>query len=82
MAMGLAFVSVGCKKAQPIALACNATPPAVFAGEQVTATATAGSINAKKHTDVVYGWSGSGATGNGSTATIATDALNPGSYSV
>jgi hypothetical protein len=78
--MGLAFVSVGCKKAPPITLACNAAPPAVYAGEQVTATATAGSVSTKKHTNVIYNWSGTGVTGNGSTATIATDPLNPGSY--
>jgi len=82
VAVGLAFVPVGCKKAQPITLACNATPPAVYAGEQVTATATADSISTKKHTDVIYSWSGSSVTGNGSTATIATDTLSPGSYTV
>ena len=80
MAMGLAFFVVGCKKAPPITLACNATPPTIYAGEQLTATATAGSISTKKHTEVVYSWSGSGVTGNGSTATIATETLNPGSY--
>lgn len=82
MAMGLAFVSVGCKKAPPITLACNAAPPAVYAGEQVNATATAASISPKKHTSVIYNWSGNGVTSSGSTATIATDTLNPGSYSV
>jgi outer membrane protein OmpA-like peptidoglycan-associated protein len=80
MAIGLAIVSVGCKKVQPITLVCNATPPAVYTGEKVTATATADSISTKKHTEVIYDWSGSGASGNGSTATIATDTLNPGSY--
>jgi hypothetical protein len=82
MVTGLAFVSVGCKKVQPIKLDCNAAPPSIYAGEQVTATATASSISTKKHTDVIYDWSGTGATGNGTTATIATDALNPGSYTV
>jgi outer membrane protein OmpA-like peptidoglycan-associated protein len=61
-------------------LACNATPPAVYAGEQVTAIATAGSTSTKKNTNVIYSWSGSGVAGNGSTATIATDTFNPGSY--
>ncbi len=82
MVMGLAFVSVGCKKMQPITLACNATPPAVYTGEQVNATATAASISPKKRTDVIYSWSGSGVKSDGSTATIATDTLNPGSYTV
>ena len=80
MAIGLAIVSVGCKKVEPITLACNATPPAVYAGEKVNATATADSISTKKHTEVIYDWSGSGASGNATTATIATDTLNPGSY--
>jgi hypothetical protein len=31
---------------------------------------------------VIYSWTGSGVTGNGATATVATDALAPGSYSV
>jgi outer membrane protein OmpA-like peptidoglycan-associated protein len=80
MVMGLAIVSVGCKKTQPITLACNATPPSVYAGEQVTANATAGSVSTKKNAGVIYSWSGSGVTGNGSTATIATDTFNPGNY--
>jgi len=80
VALSSAFVVVGCKKVPPITLACNATPPAIYAGEKVTATATAGSISTVKHTDVIYNWSGSEIVGNGSTATIATDALNPGSY--
>jgi hypothetical protein len=82
MAVGLAILPVGCKKPPPITLACNATPPAVYAGEQVTATATAGSISTKKNTNVIYSWSGSGVKGDGSTATIATDSLNPDSYTV
>jgi hypothetical protein len=80
--MGLAFVSVGCKKVQPIKLDCNATPPAIYPGEQLAATATASSISAKKNTDVIYSWSGAGVAGNGSTAAIVTEALNPGSYTV
>jgi hypothetical protein len=82
MVMGVAFVSVGCKKVQPIKLECNATPPAIYAGEPVTATATASSISTKKNTNVIYSWSGAGVTGNGTTATVATDALNPGNYTV
>jgi len=80
MAMGFAFVAVGCKKVQPITLTCNAAPPAIYPGEQVTASATAGSVSMKKNIDVIYSWSGDGVAGNGSTATVATDTLNPGSY--
>lgn len=78
----LALLPMGCKKQPPITLSCNATPPSVFAGEQVTATATAGSISTKKHNSVIYSWSGTGATGTDTTATVATTSLDPGSYTV
>jgi outer membrane protein OmpA-like peptidoglycan-associated protein len=78
----LAFLPMGCKKAPPITLACNATPPAVFPGEPVTVTATAGSVNPNKKTNVIYSWTGDGLTGNGATATINTSALAPGSFTV
>jgi hypothetical protein len=50
----LALLPLGCKKQPPITLACNTAPTAVFAGEQVTATATAGSISTKKNNSVLY----------------------------
>jgi hypothetical protein len=78
----LALLPLGCKKEPPITLACNTAPTAVFAGEQVTATATAGSISTKKNNSVLYGWSGTGATGDAPTATVATATLDPGSFTV
>jgi len=81
-AASLILAVAGCKKAPQITLACNAAPPAVFPGESVNATATAGSVSTKKHNNVLYSWSGTQVTGNGSTATIATDTLDPGSYTV
>ncbi len=78
----LAFLPMGCKKQPPITLACNAAPPAVFAGEQVTVTGTAGSVSTKKNNNVIYSWSGTGVTGSGNTATVATTSLDPGSYTV
>lgn len=48
----------------------------------MNATATAGSVSTKKNVSVLYNWSGTGVTGKGNTATVATDALNPGSYTV
>jgi len=77
-----ALLQMGCKKAPPITLACNATPPAVYQGEPVSVTATAGSVSTKKNVSVLYNWSGTGVTGEGTTAKVATDALNPGSYTV
>jgi len=78
----LVFVPLGCKKAPPITLAAAAAPPVVFAGDPVTVTATAGSVDPNKKTKVLYTWSGDGVTGNGPTATVATAALQPGSYTV
>jgi hypothetical protein len=64
----------------PVTLACSASPTSVFEGEPVTVTATAGELNPKFN--VIYSWSGQGVTGNSTTATVATSALAPGSYTV
>jgi hypothetical protein len=82
VASALVLVSGGCKKQPPITLSAAATPPSVFPGENVTVTATAGSVSTKKNNSVVYDWSGQGVTGNGTTASVATESLAPGSYSV
>ena len=63
-----------------VTLACLATPTAIFPGDPVTVTATAGNLNPKLN--VVYSWSGTGVTGNGTTATVATGSLAAGSYTV
>ena len=81
-AASLALISVGCKKQPPITLSASATPPAVFPGEAVTVTATAGAVSTKKNNSVVYNWSGTGVNGNGTTATVATESLTPGPYTV
>jgi len=78
----LAIMPMGCKKAPPVTLACNASAPAVFAAEPVNLTATAGSLSTKKNVSVLYTWTGEGVTGNGSTATVNTAALAPGAYAV
>lgn len=64
----------------PVTLACSANPTSVFPGDPVTVTAAAGGLNPKDH--VIYTWSGSGVTGNGVSATVATAALAPGQYTV
>ncbi|MGD0096036.1 MAG: OmpA family protein [Terracidiphilus sp.] len=63
-------------------LACQANPPAIFPGDAVTATATAGSVDPNKKTNVTYDWSGTGVTGNGASATVNTADQAPGSYTV
>ncbi|HEY1254023.1 MAG TPA: hypothetical protein VGF01_04520, partial [Terracidiphilus sp.] len=64
----------------PVTLAVSVSPASVFPGEPVTATATAGNLNPKLN--VVYAWSGKSLTGNGTSATIATADLAPGTYTV
>ena len=78
----LALAPMGCKKQPPITLACNASAPAVFPGDPLTVTATAGSVSTKKNTNVIYNWTGTGVTGNGTSATVATGSLDPGNYTV
>lgn len=64
----------------PVTLSCSASPDAVYAGDPVSLTAVAGNLNPKLNT--VYTWSGSGVTGNGMTATVATTDLAAGAYTV
>ena len=78
----LALLPMGCKQPPPITLTAEAAPPAIFPGEPVTVTATAGSVDPNKKNNVIYGWTGTGVTGNGTSATVATAALAPGSYTV
>jgi hypothetical protein len=80
--LSLALLPVGCKKPPPITLSCNASAPAIYPGDSLTVSGTAGSINPKKNTNVLYTWSGSGVTGTGTTATVATGSLDPGNYTV
>jgi len=81
-AASLALLPMGCKKPPPITLSAQAAPPAVFAGEAVTVTATAGSVDPNKKTNVLYSWSGTGVTGSGTSASVATGDLTPGPYTV
>ena len=76
------FMPMGCKKAPPVTLACNASAPAIFSGEPVKLTATAGDLSTKKNVSVLYTWTGEGVTGDGSTASVNTAALAPGAYTV
>jgi hypothetical protein len=77
-----AFLPMGCKKAPPITLSCNASAPTVYPGDPLSVTATVGSVDTKKNTNVIYSWSGEGVTGNGTSAAVNTAPLAPGSYTV
>jgi ribosomal protein S11 len=64
----------------PITLACSAAPSAIFPGDPVTVTGTAGAVLPKMTPS--YTWTGTGVTGSGETATVATAGLAPGTYTV
>jgi outer membrane protein OmpA-like peptidoglycan-associated protein len=64
----------------PVTLSVTASPATVFAGDPVTVTATASNLNPKLN--VIYSFSGEGVTASGATATVATSALAPGTYTV
>ena len=76
------FVIHGKPLAPPpsVSLACVASPSAVFPGDPITISAVAGELNPKLN--AIYAWSGSGVTGNGTSATVATASLAPGTYPV
>ena len=75
---GLVFHVGSIAPPAPVTLACSANPESVFPGEKITVTATAGSLNPKEN--VLYTWSGNGVSGSGTTATVDTGNLAPGSY--
>lgn len=64
----------------PVTLSCSASPTSVYPGDPITVTATAGDLNPRYNT--VYSWTGTGVTGSGTTATVSTTSLAPGTYTV
>ncbi|HEX3892391.1 MAG TPA: OmpA family protein [Terracidiphilus sp.] len=77
---GLVFHVGSIAPPAPPTIACSANPTTVFPGDPVTVTATASGLNPKEN--AIYAWSGDGVTGSGTTATVATGSLAPGSYTV
>jgi outer membrane protein OmpA-like peptidoglycan-associated protein len=64
----------------PVTLACSASPASIFPGDPVSVSATAGDLDPKLN--AIYTWSGTGVTGSGTSASVSTGALAPGSYTV
>jgi outer membrane protein OmpA-like peptidoglycan-associated protein/opacity protein-like surface antigen len=66
----------------PPSASCSVQPTDVYAGEPITATAHPMNFNPKR--TLSYKWSGSGGklSGTGSTASVDTAGMNPGSYTV
>lgn len=79
LSAGIVFHAGSIAPPPAVTLACSASPSSVFPGEPITITATAGNLNPKEN--VIYSWTGNGVTGSGTTATVKTDDLAPGSYS-
>jgi len=80
LSAGLVFGIGGFAPPPPVTLSCSASPTSIFPGDPVTVTATAGDLNPKL--TAVYTWTGSGVTGNGTTAAVATGSLAAGTYTV
>lgn len=76
---GLTF-NIGGKPPEAPTLSCAASPSQLYPGDPVTVSATAGGLDPKLNT--VYTWSGDGVSGNGTTASVNTSALNPGTHTV
>ncbi len=64
----------------PVVLACTINPVSVFPGDPVTVSASAGNLDPKLN--AIYSWKGTGVTGSGTSATVATGPLAAGSYTV
>ena len=79
---GIVFLLGGEKPLPPPTATCSVEPTAVNAGEPVTATISTQNFN-PKHT-VTYKWQATGGklTESGTTASIDTAGLTPGSYTV
>jgi len=75
-------LNFGGAEALPPTAACSVQPTEVLVGEPISATVTPSNFN-PKHT-VTYSWNANGgqATGTGTTATIDTTNVAPGSYTV
>jgi hypothetical protein len=80
LSAGLVFHAGEIAPPPPVTLACTASPSSVFPGDPVTVTAAAGNLNPKLN--AIYAWTGTGVSGSGTTATVATGSLAAGTYSV
>ncbi len=80
LSAGLVFHVGSLTPPPPVTLACSASPASIFPGDPVTVTATAGALDPKLN--AVYSWSGTGASGTGTTVNIATGSLSAGTYTV
>jgi hypothetical protein len=80
LSAGLVFHIGNIAPPPPITFACSVSPASVYPGEPITISGTPDLLNPKLK--AVYTWTGNGISGNGTTATVATASLAPGSYTV
>ena len=80
LSAGAVFHTASRETLAPLALSCSVDKTAVYVADQVVITSSV--TNVSPHKNVIYSWSGAGASGNGSSATINTSSLAPGAYSV
>ena len=64
----------------PVAMACTASPVSIYPGDPVTVNGTAAELDPKLN--VIYSWSGTGVSGSGTTVSVNTSTLAPGTYTV
>jgi outer membrane protein OmpA-like peptidoglycan-associated protein len=78
---GVVFSWAGAPAPIPSA-SCSVQPTEVMVGEPITATVSTGNFNPKH--SLAYAWSGNGGqvTGNGTTASVDTTNVAPGSYTL
>jgi hypothetical protein len=76
------YFNFGGKPPVPPTASCSASPTEVYPGDPVTATMSAQNFD-PKHA-IAYGWTSTGAkvSGTGTTASVDTTGLAPGTYSV
>ncbi|MGA2220115.1 MAG: OmpA family protein [Terracidiphilus sp.] len=80
LSAGLVFKFGSFAPPVPVQLSCTPSPVTIFPGDPETITAIGGNLDPKLN--AVYSWSGTGVSGTGTTVTVSTGALAPGSYTV
>jgi outer membrane protein OmpA-like peptidoglycan-associated protein len=80
LSAGLVFGLGSIVPPPPVALACTASPVSIYPGDPVTVTATAAELDPKMN--AIYSWSGTAVTGSGTTVSVSTGSLAPGTYTV
>jgi len=80
LSAGLVFHVGTIAPPEPVTVACSASPASVFPGDPIALTATSTNLDPKLN--AIYSWTGTGVTGTGTAATVATGSLAPGTYTV